>query len=88
LFRQGACTQALVPESRFPPLPEGAAPPPLKDRRVLVAVENSERLERILCMLSGLTNLSPVAIEGLDHAVKVIDGELHGGFTSVHEAAP
>ena len=151
---------------------QGAALPPLRDREILVAVDNCERLERILvghrltipksvgeaerllrqhefalvvlgvhfdesrmfellrvvriyecnkltpvvCLLSGESKLSPVAIEGLDHAVKamlvnafldlnkfpddragnarvrrivdyliLIDGDMHGGFRSVHE---
>jgi len=151
---------------------QGAALPPLKDRQILVAVDNCERLERLLvghsltipksvgeaeallrkrefhlvvlgvhfdesrmfellrvvriydcnkltpvvCLLSGESKLSPVAIEGLDHAVKamlanafldlnkfpddragngrvrriidyliLIDGDMHGGFRSVHE---
>ena len=70
----------------------------------------------VVCMLSGASSLSDVAIEGLDHAVKamlanaflnlnkfpddrggnarvrriidyliLIDGDMHGGFKSVHE---
>ena len=164
-----------MPESKHPPLPQGASMPPLKDKQILVAVENCERLERILaghrltiphsvdeakqelqareyamvvlgvlfdesrmfellrvvrtydvncltpvvCVLSGPSNLSAVAIEGLDHAVKamlanaflnlnkfpdneegnarvrriidyliLIDGDIHGGFKSVHEDDP
>ena len=73
-------------------------------------------LTPVVCVLSGPTVLSDVAIEGLDHAVKamlanaflnlnrfsdddkgngrvrriidyliLIDGEIHGGFKSVHE---
>src|SRR5688572_4760868 len=116
-----------MPESRYPPLP-AASMPPLKDKDILVAVEDCERLERILaghrltiphsveeakrelerrefamvilgvlfdesrmfellrlvrtfeanrftpiaCMLAGESNLSNVAIEGLDHAVKAM----------------
>ena len=146
--------------------------PPLTGKRVLLAVDDCERLERVLaghiltiphsveeaerelqareyhmvilgvlfdesrmfellrvvrtfkqnaltpvaCMLTGESDLSPVAIEGLDHAVKamlanaflnlnkfpdndagnarvrrivdyliLIDGDMHGGFKSVHE---
>src|SRR5687768_16119117 len=36
-----------MPESRYPPLP-AASMPPLKDKDILVAVEDCERLERIL----------------------------------------
>jgi PleD family two-component response regulator len=73
-------------------------------------------LTPVVCMLTGESNLSAVAIEGLDHAVKamlanaflnlnkfpdndkgnarvrrivdyliLIDGDIHGGFKSVHE---
>ncbi|HEX6154456.1 MAG TPA: hypothetical protein VFZ54_00430 [Burkholderiales bacterium] len=69
----------------------------------------------VVCVLAGASNLSDVAIEGLDHAVKamlanaflnlnkfpddrggnarvrriidyliLIDGDMHGGFKSVH----
>jgi CheY-like chemotaxis protein len=37
-----------MPENRLPPLPEGASSPPLAGWRILVAVEGTERLERIL----------------------------------------
>ncbi len=131
-----------MPENKIPPLPEGASVPPLLGRRILVAVENTERLRRILdrhdltvaatverakaemqrqefaMIILGVnftSRLSDVAIEGLDHAVKamlanaflnlnrfrddeagnarvrriidyliLIDGDLHGGFESVH----
>jgi DNA-binding NtrC family response regulator len=109
-------------------MPEGKSSPPLNDKQILVAVDNCERLERILaghrlttphsveeakrelerrefamvilgvlfdesrmfellrvvrtfqpncltpvvCMLSGPSNLSDVALEGLDHAVKAM----------------
>ena len=152
---------------------QGAALLPLRERKILVAVDNCERLERlfvghrltipksvaeaeallrerefslvvlgvhfdesrmfellrvvrifdrnkltpVVCLLSGESKLSPVAIEGLDHAVKamlanafldlnkfpddrpgnarvrriidyliLIDGDMHGGFRSVHES--
>ena len=73
-------------------------------------------LTPVVCMLTGESNLSAVAIEGLDHAVKamlanaflnltkfpddragnervrriidyliLIDGDIHGGFKSVHQ---
>ena len=35
-------------ENRLPPLPEGAASPPLAGKPILVAVEGTDRLERIL----------------------------------------
>jgi CheY-like chemotaxis protein len=160
-----------MPEHKVPPLPEGADTPPLRGKRILVAVERIERLSRILagheftvpksveqakaelqsrefamiilgvhfdesrmfellrlvrtyevneltpvvCMLTSESRLSDVAIEGLDHAVKamlanaflnlnkfpddefgnarvrriidyliLIDGDMHGGFESVH----
>ncbi len=160
----------IMPEKKSPPSAEGPSPP-LKGKQILVAVDNCERLERILaghrltiphsveeakkeleereyalvvlgvmfdesrmfellrlvrtyerneltpvvCMLSGPTTLSDVAIEGLDHAVKamlanaflnltkfpddaegnarvrriidyliLIDGDIHGGFKTVH----
>ena len=109
-------------------MPESKNPPPLHNKDILVAVDNCERLERILqghrltiphsveeakrelerrefamvilgvlfdesrmfellrvvrtfqpncltpvvCMLSGPSNLSDVALEGLDHAVKAM----------------
>lgn len=161
----------LVPESKFPEVPEGQSPP-LRGKPILIAVDDCERLERILaghkltipwsveeakkllekheyamvvlgvlfdesrmfellrlvrtldknrltpvvCVLSAQTRLSDVAIEGLDHAVKamlanaflnlnkfpdddkgnarvrriidyliLIDGDMHGGFRTVHE---
>ena len=37
-----------MPENRIPPLPEGASTPPLLGRRILLAVEDAERLKRIL----------------------------------------
>lgn len=37
-----------MPENRLPPLPEGASVPPLVGRQILVAVEDTERLRRIL----------------------------------------
>lgn len=154
------------------PSGDDAMAPPLKDKEILIAVDNCERLQRILaghrltipssvdeaerrlrahefalvildvhfdesrmfellrlvrivpknkltpvvCVLSGPSKLSDVAIEGLDHAVKamlanaflnlhkfaddaegnarlrricdyliLIDGDIHGGFKSVHE---
>ena len=156
------------------PRPAGNAPtaPPLKDKEILIAAADCERLERILaghrltiptsceeaerrlraqeyalividvhfdesrmfevlrlvrivdknklspvvCIVSTNSKLSEVAIEGLDHAVKamlanaflnlqkfpddekgnarvrricdylmLIDGDMHGGFRSVHE---
>jgi PleD family two-component response regulator len=157
-------------EKKSPPAAEGESPP-VNGKEILVAVENCERLERILaghrltiphsveeakkqlqeqqyalvvlgvafdesrmfellrlvrifernqltpvvCMLSAPTTLSEVAIEGLDHAVKamlanaflnltkfpdnragnarvrriidyliLIDGDIHGGFKTVH----
>jgi CheY-like chemotaxis protein len=162
---------ALAEDDRRPPRAEASAPP-LKDKDILIAVDNCERLQRILaghrltiptsvdeaerrlraqefglvildvhfdesrmfellrlvrivpknrltpvvCVLSGPSKLSDVAIEGLDHAVKamlanaflnlhkfpdnaegnarlrricdyliLIDGDIHGGFKSVHE---
>ena len=73
-------------------------------------------LTPVVCMLTGESNLSAVAIEGLDHAVRamlanaflnlkkfrendegngrvrriidyliLIDGDIHGGFKSVHQ---
>ena len=37
-----------MPENKLPPLPAGADAPPLRGKRILVAVEDSERLRRIL----------------------------------------
>lgn len=37
-----------MPENKLPLLPEGAAPPPLRGKPILVAVEDAERLRRIL----------------------------------------
>jgi CheY-like chemotaxis protein len=37
-----------MPEHRLPPLPDGAPPPPLRGKPILVAVENIERLSRVL----------------------------------------
>lgn len=81
----------------------------------LVRTYERNRLTPVVCMLSGPTALSDVAIEGLDHAVKamlanaflnltkfpddregnarvrriidyliLIDGDIHGGFKTVH----
>lgn len=82
----------------------------------LVRTFKANALTPVVCMLTGPSNLSPVAIEGLDHAVKamlanaflnltkfpddragnarvrriidyliLIDGDIHGGFKSVHQ---
>ena len=82
----------------------------------LVRTYKQNALTPVVCMLAGESNLSAVAIEGLDHAVKamlanaflnlnkfpdneqgnarvrrivdyliLIDGDIHGGFKSVHE---
>ena len=82
----------------------------------LVRTFKQNALTPVVCMLTGPSNLSPVAIEGLDHAVKamlanaflnltkfpddksgnarvrriidyliLIDGDIHGGFKSVHQ---
>ena len=126
-----------MPENRVPPLPEGASTPPLLGRPILLAVEDAERLKRILaghqltlaasvdqakaelqkrefalivlgvhfdesrmfellrivrtyktnqltpvvCMLTTVSRLSDVAIEGLDHAVKAM---LANAFLNLH----
>ncbi|HEX7220660.1 MAG TPA: hypothetical protein VF280_15730 [Burkholderiales bacterium] len=82
----------------------------------VVRTYKQNALTPVVCMLTGESNLSAVAIEGLDHAVKamlanafldlnrfpddadgnarvrrivdyliLIDGDIHGGFKSVHE---
>ena len=82
----------------------------------LVRTYKQNALTPVVCMLTGPSNLSDVAIEGLDHAVKamlanaflnltkfpddksgnarvrriidyliLIDGDIHGGFKSVHQ---
>ena len=82
----------------------------------LVRTYKQNALTPVVCMLTGPSNLSNVAIEGLDHAVKamfanaflnlnkfpdndqgnarvrriidyliLIDGDIHGGFKSVHQ---
>lgn len=82
----------------------------------LVRTFDKNRLTPVVCMLATESRLSPVAIEGLDHAVKamlanafvnlnkfpddqagnarvrrivdyliLIDGDMHGGFKTVHE---
>ena len=160
-----------MPENKLPGFDDKADVPPLKDKPILLAVAESERLKRILaghrltiptnideakaelqerefamiivgvhfdesrmfellrlvrtykinqltpvvCVLAVPSKLSDVAIEGLDHAVKamlanaflnlnkfpddeqgnarvrrivdyliLIDGDMHGGFESVH----
>ena len=81
----------------------------------LVRTYEANKLTPVVCMLTGSSNLSNVAIEGLDHAVKamlanaflnlnkfpddregnarvrriidyliLIDGDMHGGFKTVH----
>ena len=126
-----------MPENRIPPLPEGVSTPPLSGRPILLAVEDAERLKRILagheltvtasvdqakselqkrefalivlgvhfdesrmfellrlvrtyktnqltpvvCMLTTVSRLSNVAIEGLDHAVKAM---LANAFLNLH----
>jgi PleD family two-component response regulator len=81
----------------------------------VVRTYEANKLTPVVCMLTGSSNLSNVAIEGLDHAVKamlanaflnlnkfpddregnarvrriidyliLIDGDMHGGFKSVH----
>ena len=84
----------------------------------MARIYERNRLTPVVCVLSGRSRLSDVAIEGLDHAVKamlanaflnlnkfpddaegnarlrriidyliLIDGDIHGGFKSVHDAA-
>ena len=79
-------------------------------------IYDKNRLTPVVCVLETRSKLSPVGIEGLDHAVKamlanaflnlnkfpddaggnarvrricdyliLIDGDIHGGFKSVHE---
>ena len=81
----------------------------------VVRTYEANKLTPVVCMLTGSSNLSNVAIEGLDHAVKamlanaflnlnkfpddregnarvrriidyliLIDGDMHGGFKTVH----
>ena len=83
----------------------------------LVRTYKANKLTPVVCMLTGPSSLSDVAIEGLDHAVKamlanaflnlhkfpddregnarlrriidyliLIDGDIHGGFKTVHAA--
>ena len=37
-----------MPDNKLPPIPDGGTAPPLCDKRILVAVEGVERLQRIL----------------------------------------
>src|SRR5687767_12406681 len=66
-YRHGACERALMPESRYPPLPAGEPPPPLQDKDILVAVEDCRRLERIL---AGHRLTIPHSVEEAKHELE------------------
>jgi len=65
-----------MPENKLPPLPEGAAVPPLRGERILLAVAGEERLRRILAghdlTLTGTVEEAKVELQKREFAMIVL----------------